>query len=163
MKNILALSLIFFFTTQLFAQDSHKVEWKSLEEAQQASKKDGKPILIDAHTLWCGPCKLLTKITFADSTVAAYMNENFHAVKFNAEGNEEIKFNGVTYKNPGYKPENKYKRNSQHELARKLKVTAYPTILFINNKGEIIKTELGYRNPEQMLEVLAKIKEKANK
>ncbi len=162
MKHVLSILLIAFVTIQVSAQ-APKVKWKTVEEAQAASKKDGKPILLDAHTVWCGPCKLLTKVTFADSTVASYLNENFHAVKFNAEGNEEIKFNSVTYKNPGYKPENKNKRNSQHELARKLEVRAYPTVLFIDNKGSVIKTELGYRNPDQMMEVLTKIIEKGKK
>ena len=163
MKNIITLCFIVFAAFQLNAQEEGHVNWKSVEEAQTASKKDGKPILIDAYTVWCGPCKMLTKLTFKDSTVAAYLNENFHAVKFNAEGNAEIKFNGVTYKNPNYKPENKYKRNAQHEMAQKLEVNAYPTILFIDSKGEVIKTELGFRSPDQMMAVLEKLVDKGSK
>ncbi|MCB0477215.1 MAG: thioredoxin family protein [Crocinitomicaceae bacterium] len=157
MKNTLIAFLLFTLTTPLFAQEDHKgLNYETIEEAQKASKKDGKPILIDANTLWCGPCKMLAK-SFEDKEVAAYLTENFHIVNFNAEGNEVIKFNGVTYENPDYKPENKFKRNSQHQLARKLNVTAYPTIMFVDSKGELFKTELGYRTPAQLMDLLKAI------
>lgn len=164
MKYISTLSLIVLFAFNSLAQEKSEnkdqIIWKTVEDAQKASKKDGKPIIIDAHTVWCGPCKLLSKITFKDSAVVAYVNENFHAVKFNAEGNLEIKFNGVTYKNPGYNPEYANRRNAQHELARKLKVNAYPTILFVNKNGEVFNTALGYLDPTRMMDLLQKIVKK---
>jgi len=156
MKHLVILSLLFFISMNTFAQ-APKIEWLTLEEAQKRSKKDKKPILIDAHTVWCGPCKMLSKITFVDSTVATYMKANFHAVKFNAEGNEEVKFNGVAYTNPNYNPANAKKRNSLHELTLKLKVRAYPTITFIDSKGEMFRTELGYLDPKRMMKVLEDI------
>ena len=55
-----------------------------------------KKIFIDAYTVWCAPCKMLDKNTFANKDVANYINKNYYAVKFNAEGNETIKFDGKT-------------------------------------------------------------------
>jgi thioredoxin-related protein len=156
MKNLLAICLILFVSIQSFAQ-APEVKWLTLEEAQKASKKDGKPIIMDIHTVWCGPCKMLSKITFKDSVVATYLNDNFHAVKFNGEGNDVVKFNGVEYKNPNYNPANAKKRNSLHQLTTKLKVRAYPTILFINKRGEVFRTELGYLDPKKMMKVLEEI------
>ncbi|MEZ4935976.1 MAG: thioredoxin family protein [Crocinitomicaceae bacterium] len=163
MKNTLILCLFLLVSAIGYNQEEkNELNWVSVEEAQKASKKDGKPILIDAHTVWCGPCKMLAQ-TFQEKEVADYLKANFHIVKFNAEGNEVVKFNGVSYENPDYKPENKFKRNSQHQLARKLNVTAYPTIKFVDQKGEILETVLGYRTKDQMLEVLKSIVQKASK
>lgn len=163
MKNIITLTLALFCLIQVSAQEKKnktEIKWLTLEQAQEASKKDGKPILVDIHTVWCGPCKMLSKITFKDSAIVAYMNENFHAVKFNAEGNDVVKFNGVTYKNPNYNPANAKKRNAMHQLTAKMQVRAYPTIKFIDNKGEIFRTELGYLDPQRMMPVLKEIIEK---
>ena len=41
---------------------------------------------MDIYTDWCGPCKLMDKNTFQNPDVAQYLNNNFYAVKFNAEG-----------------------------------------------------------------------------
>lgn len=166
MKYILSIAFLFALTFQASAQEkteAAEVNWLTLEEAQKLSKKDGKPIMIDVHTVWCGPCKLLTKITFKDPKVVAYLNENFHSVKFNAEGNETVKFNGVTYENPNYNPENANRRNSVHQLAYKLDIKAYPTIVFVDKKGEIIHTALGYQDQNGMMEILNKVLSKAGK
>ena len=165
MKYLLVLSFILSFSIISNAQEAetNQVNWLTLEEAQKAAKKDGKPIMVDVHTVWCGPCKLLSKVTFKDPKVAQYLQENFHSVKFNAEGNETVKFNGVTYNNPNYNPANATRRNAVHQLTFKLKVQAYPTIVFINSKGEIIHTALGYQDPSRMMEVLQKVKSKSGK
>ena len=48
--------------------------------------------MVDAYTVWCGPCKLLDKNTFGNKDVSDYLNANFYPVKFNAEGNEVVRF-----------------------------------------------------------------------
>ena len=47
---------------------------------------------MDVYTKWCGPCRLLDKKTFGNPDVSGYISQNFYAVKFNAEGDEEIFF-----------------------------------------------------------------------
>ena len=47
---------------------------------------------MDVYTNWCGPSKLLDKNTFQNPDVSRYISEHFYAVKFNAEGTEEITF-----------------------------------------------------------------------
>lgn len=41
--------------TQSIAQD--KIHWMTIEEAQEAVKKEPKKILIDVYTDWCGRVK----------------------------------------------------------------------------------------------------------
>ena len=74
----------------------------TLDEARAAQKKEPKKIFMDVYTNWCGPCKLLDKNTFQNPDVSRYISEHFYAVKFNAEGNDVIKFKGYTFKNPNY-------------------------------------------------------------
>ena len=60
----------------------------SLEEAVAAQAVHPKKIMMDVYTSWCGPCKMLDKNTFQNPDVVEYVNENYYAVKFNAEGNK---------------------------------------------------------------------------
>ena len=104
------------------------------EEALKLSKKTGKPIFIDCYTVWCGPCKMLSKNTFTDAKVGEFFNKNFINIKVEME-----------------------KDADGPELSRLFKVRAYPTLLFVNGKGELIKQNLGYVTPEQLLNVAATV------
>jgi thiol:disulfide interchange protein len=79
------------------ASDHGPINWTTMEQAQELSKKDGKPILVDVYTQWCGPCKMLSSKTFTDKQLADYVNKNYHAVKFDAEGPDPVKFNGQNF------------------------------------------------------------------
>lgn len=82
----------------------------TLKEAQEAQKKQPRKIVVDVYTGWCGWCKRMDATTFAHPEVVKYANENFYAVKFDAETQELVKFNGKEYKyasqgSRGYKNE----------------------------------------------------------
>ncbi len=147
MKKALLIAFVLLGVTKISAQD--KINWMSMNEALEAQKENPKKIFMDVYTDWCGPCKLLDKKTFHNDDVAKYVNENYYAVKFNAEGTEEITYQDFTYTNPNYQ-EGRKGRNSQHLLAHALKVTGYPTIVFFNEKGELIQPVVGYKTPEQL-------------
>jgi len=107
-------------------------------EALEKSKAENKPIFVDVYTTWCGPCKWMSKYTFTDDEVAKFYNEKFICVKADAERGE-----GIT-------------------LARKYKVRAYPTLLFVKNDGStILKTE-GARSSEQFIQLGNKVLGKVN-
>ncbi|MEZ4855669.1 MAG: thioredoxin family protein [Gelidibacter sp.] len=129
---------------------AQEINWITLDEAIALQKKQPKKIMMDIHTNWCGPCKMLDKNTFHNPDVVAYVNKNFYAVKFNAEGNETVNFDGKTFTNPNYKPELANRRNSVHQLTSYLKVSAYPTIAFFDEKGALISPVVGYKNPQQL-------------
>lgn len=128
---------------------AQEINWISLEEAVELQKKEPRKIMIDAYTTWCGPCKLLDKNTFQNPDVANYVNANYYAVKFNAEGNDEIEFKGKAYSNPAFVPDKKG-RNAPHQLARFFKVSAYPTILFLDENSDVISPIPGYKTPRQL-------------
>ncbi|TYA92348.1 thioredoxin family protein [Seonamhaeicola marinus] len=148
MKKVQLIVLLAVFTT--VSGVAQEINWVSLEEAVELQKKAPKKIMMDVYTNWCGPCKMLDRNTFHNKDVAAYVNQNYYAVKFNAEGNDEISFNGKTYSNPGYNPAKANSRNSAHQLSRYLQIQAYPTIVFLDEKGEVIAPIRGYQTPTQI-------------
>ena len=99
-------------------------------DALKLSASTGKPIFVDCYTVWCGPCKYLAKNTFTNQEVGDFFNSNFINLKIEMEKDAE-----------------------GPELARLFKVRAYPTLIFVNGKGELIKESLGYVTPEQLLAV----------
>jgi len=148
MKKIGFVIMLFVFSViNIKAQE---INWVTLEEAVELQQKNPKKIIMDAFTSWCGPCKMLDRNTFHNKDVANYINENYYAVKFDAEGNEEITFNGKLYTNPNYDPARANKRNSSHQLAGYFGVRSYPTMLFLSEKGEFITPVIGYKTPQQL-------------
>ena len=127
-----------------------EINWITIEEAIELQKKEPRKIIMDVYTNWCGPCKLLDKNTFHNADVVDYVNENYYAVKFNGEGNDEVTFNDKTFKNPNYDPAKANRRNSAHEFTRYLKVRAYPTMVFFDEEGKFIAPISGYLKPQQL-------------
>src|SRR5699024_3399864 len=149
MNNIFLLfGMFFFFSFSIFSQE--EINWLSMEEALAAQKENPKKILMDAYTNWCGPCKLMDRNTFGNADVAKFINENFYAVKFNAEGQEKVNYNGQTFENPNYDPARAKRRNHQHDFAKALKITAYPTIVFFDEKGEVIAPNSSYNKTKKI-------------
>ncbi|WP_423856431.1 thioredoxin family protein [Yeosuana marina] len=129
---------------------AQEINWVSFDEALALQKKTPKKIMMDVHTNWCGPCKMLDKNTFHNKDVVDYVNKNYYAVKFNGEGNETINYKGQTFSNPNYNPELANKRNSAHQLASYLQISAYPTIVFFDENGDVIAPIRGYQKPTQL-------------
>jgi thioredoxin len=86
-------------------------------EKNSSFKREGKlPIILDFHATWCRPCKMLAP--------------HLQAI--------QNKYNGklIVYK---------IDVDQEPELAKKFKVEAMPTIVFVNSATSF-KSELGYRD-----------------
>lgn len=154
MKAFLTLfTLLIVSFSSLQAQE--QIKWVTFNEALELQKKKPKKIFLDAYTTWCGPCKALDKNTFTNPDVIKFINKYFYAVKFNAEGNEEISYRGNTYTNPHYKPERKG-RNATHQFTLALGVRGYPSLVYFTETGDVIQVVSGYRTPKQ-LEIFLKM------
>ena len=137
---------------------AQKIQWMTLDEARAAQKVKPKKIFMDVYTNWCGPCKLLEKNTFQNPDVSRYISENYYAVKFNAEGTEEIEFYNQTFSNPNYDPTRKG-RNATHQFTQFLGVKGYPTMVFFSEDGDPIMPLVGYYKPKQIELYLKMIKQ----
>lgn len=119
------------------------VKWMSFEEAVEANKTNPKKIFIDVYTDWCGWCKKMDAGTFNHPDIAKYLNENYHAVKLNAEQKENIEFNDHIFKFIASG------KRGIHELAYSLLdgKLSYPTVVFMDEEFRIISPVPGYLKP----------------
>ena len=156
MKPCFFITLALIFNSNLIL--AQKIQWMSFSEAQEEQKKEPKKIFMDVYTEWCGPCKLLDKNTFQNPDVSRYIIENYYAVKFNAEGVEEIKYYDQTFSNPNFDP-NRKGRNATHQFTQFLGVKGYPTMVFFSENGDPIMPLVGYQKPKQIELFLKMIKQ----
>ncbi len=127
-----------------FAQE--KVEWVKMSEALELAEKQQKKIFIDMYTDWCSWCKKMDAATFQKPDIAKYINEHFIPVKFNAEQRSEIEYQGQVFKYANYG------RRGYHQLAAELSKSlgrlSYPTIIFLDEKQNVIQPIPGYQDPK---------------
>ena len=152
MKKILIIALLLVGTTI----NAQEINWLSFEDAVAAQKENPKKIIMDAYTAWCGWCKKMDKETFKNKDIVNYINEHFYAVKFDAEGNDEINFKGNEFTNPNYDPSKSKGRNSSHQLSQYFSIRSFPTIVYLDEDANLISPIPGYKTPQQ-LELFLKI------
>lgn len=151
MKRLLAILLLFFALQASAQETASPVKWMSFEEAVKKSETQKRKIFIDVYTDWCGWCKVMDKNTFTDPKIARLLNEEFYAVKFDAEQTADVVFRGNTFK---FVP---YGNKGTHQMAMALlnNQLSYPNFVFLDEEFRIIPiidgyTSLpGYRKPEE--------------
>ncbi len=148
MKHLVTLA--FAVLTSFAAKAQDQIEWMKFEDAIAANAQNPKMLIIDVYTDWCGWCKKMDKETFTDPTVIAHINENFYAVKLNAENTKRsFDFMGKTY--------------NEAQMAAAMQVRSYPNFVVIEPKLQNIAQLPGYRQPEAFLTGLNELIEKAFK
>ncbi|MBN1184956.1 MAG: DUF255 domain-containing protein [Bacteroidales bacterium] len=147
--------LFVFISYHTEAQTVTKVKWHTIQEAETLAKKNPRKIMIDVYTDWCGWCKKMDAETFSHPVIAEYINNNYYAVKLDAESTADITFNGNTYK---YISQN---GRGYHELAAGLLNgrLSFPSIAYLNEKLELLGAVPGYRGPVDMEPLLNYIAE----
>ena len=141
------ISYLFLLSANVYSQ---QINWISINELEDVLKTSEKNIIIDIYTNWCGPCKLMEKNTFQNKYISKFINENYHAVKFNAEGNETVIFTEKVFQNPNFDVKRVNTRNATHEFTRFLGVSAYPTTIFLDKDMSLITPVRGYLIPKQL-------------
>lgn len=128
------------FQSQLI-ESLNSILWTNLEDAMALAAKKKKKVIVDIYTNWCGWCKLMDKNSFSPRSIISYINENYFAVRLNAETSDSITFQGRLYQ---YLPDVR-----AHELAWSLLKgnMSYPALVFIDEDGRIITIVSGYLDP----------------
>lgn len=131
------------------------IVWYTWEEAAKLSETAPKKVFIDLYTDWCGWCKKMDKETFKDPEVIKYLNDNFYAVKFNAEQKGAIVFNDKTFEYI------KSGRRGVHQLAYALLDgrLGYPAFVTLDETFARIWISPGYKKPNELIKELTFAKE----
>jgi len=135
------------------------IQWYTWEEAIEANKLEKKKFLIDLYTDWCGWCKVMDKKTFTEKKVAAYINEHFYPIKFDAEQKTPIRYRDHNFKHL------EGGRNGIHELAYSLMdgKASYPTLVYLDEEERRILISPGYKKPDQLMRELRYTEEEGYK
>ncbi len=115
-------------TTVIDKSEGIIFESLTFEEAKIKAAETGKLIFIDVHAVWCGPCKMMARGPFKNEKVAQVYNEKFINLKIDAEQDADGEF-----------------------VSRAFAVNAYPTLLFVDAKGKLVKSFVGYRSEDNLL------------
>lgn len=149
MKRVIISLFIIVSALSLSAQVNSTVRWYTIEEAEKMTKKSPRPIFVDTYTDWCGWCKRLDSDVFTNPVIVQILNEKYYPVKFNAESTEPVTFQGKTYKNDGA-----YGRAHQLAYALLKGKLSYPTVVFLNNKAQVITPVPGFRSAKEFEPIL---------
>lgn len=145
MRKILIIALFAMISVCSMAQE--KIQWMSFEVAVERCAKEPKMVFIDVYTDWCGWCKRMDQSTFANPVIAKYMNEHFYAVKFDAERQDTLTFQGRQFVGV-MRPDG---RKGSHQLAHALLKgrMSYPSYVIMNDEMKIIQVIGGYQEAKQ--------------
>ena len=101
--------------------DAGTIEWyRDLRRAFEVARAEGKLLVVDVYTDWCGWCKKMDKTIYTDPAIVAFSRQQIF-VKVNAEdGGQGQRF------------------------AQQMRVKGYPTTLVLDGQGKVLNIETGY-------------------
>lgn len=137
---ILVLAVGFkLLSTETIPAGSGRIQWMTIEQAEEACRKNPRKIVVDVYTDWCGWCKRMDAETFTDSSLAAYIGQKFYAVKLNAEDQ-----NNLIFKEKLYRYNSNYKANDLAVLLLNGQMS-YPSFVFLDEKLTPLQSLGGYQ------------------
>jgi thiol:disulfide interchange protein DsbD len=98
---------------------------QDLEGALAKAKADHKLVLVDIYAEWCAQCKELDEKTWPDAAVTAWIQQNAVAIRIDTDAKRK-------------------------DLAEKLQIRSYPTVLLLDAEGRELRRSLGFQKPEGM-------------
>jgi len=128
-KKVLPFICGLFFSATNLPADAQGIKFvHNLDSALMLAKAQNKPVFVDFYTSWCAPCKVMTSEVFPQEKVGTYFNSQFINCKVQCDD----KGKGV-------------------ETGKKYQVNAYPTLMFLGAKGELIHTMAGGVSAEELI------------
>ncbi len=95
------------------------------ERALAQAKAEGKVVLVDTYAEWCAQCHELDEKTWPDAAVQAWVKAHAIAVRIDTD-------------------------KVRPDLAPKLGIRSYPTVLVLDATGKELKRSLGFQSPAAM-------------
>ncbi|MCO5230898.1 MAG: DUF255 domain-containing protein [Chitinophagales bacterium] len=133
-------------------QNSNTIKWMSLEDIEKAQTTSPRPVLVSLNTSWCVWCKKMDESTFSDASVINYINNNFYALKFDAEADVNYNLKGKSYSLTTIN------NRKVHQLAWDWGNVngriGYPTIVILDEKLDKLNASPGFKDVEAMTSLM---------
>ena len=128
---LVALSLLFCTTSSLVrANSAIQFYAGNLSAVQQLAQSESKPVMIYFSASWCMPCQKMEETTYKHEALAAYVNENFLAVKLDIDDADGA------------------------EAFAEFGATMLPSIVLLNPAGRVPRLYESMQEPESLLSLL---------
>ena len=113
-----------------------KIAWqKDMDHALDMAKSDGKVIVVDVYTDWCGWCKKMDQVIYSDPLVVGLSRQEIF-LKLDAEDGGQ-----------------------GQQFARRMGVKGYPTTIVIDGEGRRLKQVAGFiKTPRQFIDFVKSAK-----
>ena len=98
---------------------------QDLEGALAKAKAENKHVLVDVYAEWCAQCKELDEKTWPEAGVKQWLAQNAVAIRIDTDAKRK-------------------------DLATKLQIRSYPTVLLLDAEGKELRRLLGFQKPETM-------------
>jgi thioredoxin-related protein len=143
-----------FVCTPLFAQKAKSVHWLTFEQLNDSLAKKPKKVFIDFYTQWCTYCRKMDKVVFTKPEVIDILNEQYYAVRFDAETVSEVTFGGRKFVNNQIGKS----RTPIHQIAQLLALRggqfAPPTLVVLDKDFSVTARYFEYMHSEKLLKAL---------
>lgn len=133
------------------------IRWLSFEQLEDTLAIAPRKVFINFYADWCAYCKKMDRAAFRDPGVISRLNNEYYAVRMDAETSDTIVFDGQMYLNREFGK----KRNPVHEIPRLLASRdgvpfSLPAIVVLDESFRIKERYFRYIPPRKMLEILEK-------
>lgn len=156
-KKYLFIVGLLTLTSNVFSQSS-EIKWYTLEEAVKLSEKEPRKLFIDVMTVWCGWCKKMDREVFSQKDIIDVLNNQYYAVRLDAQQKEDIEFKGETFKYQMYGQKG-FNGFAVELLRGKM---GFPSLVFLDEEFNLIQSLEGYHKEDRLLLVLSYFGENNN-
>lgn len=148
---VLTFLLMIIMNYETVAQEKQTINWITFEQLDDSLSTKPKKVLINFYADWCSYCKKMDRVSFTKPEIIQKINEEYYAVKMNAESTDTIAFDGATFTNKNSLTE----RNAIHEIptllaSRKNTSFSLPAIIFLDEKFKVRKRYFEYMSPKKL-------------
>ena len=127
-------------TTQAASAVTGATSFVSYENAVATARSQNKVVFVDIYTDWCTWCKKLDNDVYSDPRVKAAFAKDFTTTKINAESDNKHTYRGAI--------------TSERDLSSGWNVSAYPTLVFLDQNEKPILASAGYMPADEFLKLL---------
>ena len=143
-----------FLCTPSSAQEVKSVNWLTFEQLEDSLAIRPKKVVIDFYTDWCTYCRKMDKVVFTKPEVIDLINEEYYAVRFDAETDAQVVFSGQTLVNDQIGKS----RRPLHQMAQLLALRngqfVAPTLVVLDEEFKVTARYFQYMNSKRLMNAL---------